>query len=187
MRFNIHSAPALNMVLNKLIRIPVQACKALLTCLMFFPVYANAQAVNQVKIFPTASLYAHPNSNLNIFSDISHAGSLVSYDTSLINFYASVWLNENGNRLPDESASGIDGVGGIFTFSGLKLISQQIVTISPEPNNGFPNLRIDNLQNVSSCPCIHNICSIRLKLISHMLDLSNPSSLQVFSGSSLTG
>ncbi len=149
MRFNIHPAPALNMVLNKLIRIPVQAFKALLTCLMFFPVYTIAQAVNQVKIFPTASLSAHPNSNLNIFSDISHAGSLVSYDTSLINFYASVWQNENGNRLPDESASGIDGVGGIFTFSGLKLIPQQIVTISPQPNNGFPNLRLDNLQNVT--------------------------------------
>ncbi len=130
-------------------RIPEWVSKTLLFLLFFFPVFVSAQVVNQVYIFPAASMYAHPGSSMNIFSDITHAGTFVSYDTSLINFYARVWQNENGNRLPDESASGIDGTGGIFTFSGLNLNPQQIITISPQPNNGFPNLRLDNLLNVT--------------------------------------
>ena len=87
---------------------------------------------------------------MNIFSDISHSGSLVSYNTSLINFYARVWQNESGSRLPDESSSGIDGIGGIFRFSGLNLNPQRIVSINPLPNNGFPNLTIDNVLNVTA-------------------------------------
>ncbi|MHB1179235.1 MAG: T9SS type B sorting domain-containing protein [Daejeonella sp.] len=123
---------------------------ASLSLLLFFPVLAHAQAVNQVYIFPAASLYAHPGSNTNIFSDISQGGTFVSYDTSLINFYARVWQNESGSRLPDESNTGIDGIGGIFRFSDQLLNAQRIITIGSQPYNGFPNLRIDNLLNVTA-------------------------------------
>lgn len=109
-----------------------------------------AQAVNQVYIFPTASLHAHPNSNLNIFSDISHSGSLVSYDSALINFYAGIWQNNNGSRLPDESPRGIDGVGGLFVFSDLLKLPQRINNINALPFNGFPNIRINNSLNVTA-------------------------------------
>jgi len=105
--------------------------------------------VNRVNIFPSASIHSHPNSNINIFADIYHSGKFVSYDTSLINFYGNIWQNEKGNLLPDESSSGIDSIGGIFTFSGQFLTPQRIITIGSQLNNGFPNLRIDNLLNVN--------------------------------------
>jgi len=123
----------------------------LLLCLVFlFPTLGYTQAVNQVYIFPSANIYAHPNSNLNIFSDISHSGTFVSYETSLINFYSSIWQNNAGSRLPDESARGIDGVGGVFLFSDLLQFPQRINSLSSQPFNGFPNLRLDNSLNVTA-------------------------------------
>ena len=120
-------------------------------CLSFlFPTVLHAQAVNQVYIYPSANLYAHPNSNLNIYSDISHSGTFVSYDAALINFYSSIWQNNAGSRLPDESARGIDGVGGVFRFSDLLQLPQRINSMSLQPFNGFPNVRLDNALNVTA-------------------------------------
>lgn len=110
----------------------------------------HAQAVNQVYIYPSANLYAHPNSNLNIYSDISHSGSIVSFETAEINFYSSTWQNNAGSRLPDESARGIDGVGGIFRFSDLLQLPQRINSLGSQPFNGFPNVRLDNALNVTA-------------------------------------
>lgn len=126
------------------------ACKALLALFFFVPVLVKAQVVNEVYIFPRSPVYAHPNSNTNIFSNVSQGGTVVSYDTSLINFFASIWQNENNSRLPDESPNGITGVGGVFRFSGQFLNAQQIVSINSQPYNGFPNLRLDNLLNVTA-------------------------------------
>lgn len=128
----------------------IKVRKVVIALLLFTPLILNAQAVNQVYIFPAATVYAHPNSDLNIFSDISHSGSLVSYDTALINFYARIWQNNNGSRLPDESTRGIDGIGGMFRFSDLLQNPQLIVNINPQPFNGFPNIRLDNLFNVTA-------------------------------------
>jgi len=118
--------------------------------LMFFlmPALAMAQGPSQVHIHPSAKIYAHPNSNLHIFSDISHSGTLVSYDSALINFYGTVWQNNAGSRLPVESPRGIDGKGGIFTFSGLFNVPQRIRSINSLPFDGFPNIQIDNELNV---------------------------------------
>uniref|UniRef100_UPI0037C177A5 hypothetical protein n=1 Tax=Daejeonella sp. TaxID=2805397 RepID=UPI0037C177A5 len=113
-----------------------------------WPSFAMAQGPSQVFIFQSANIYAHPNSNLNIFSDISHSGTLVSYDNALINFYATVWQNNEESRLADESPRGIDGIGGVFRFSNLKNLSQRIRTIKSFPFNGFPNIQIDNASNV---------------------------------------
>jgi gliding motility-associated-like protein len=126
------------------------ACKALLALFFFVPVLVKAQVVNEVYIFPRSPIYAHPKSNTNIFSNVSQGGTVVSYDTSLINFFASIWQNENNSRLPDESPNGITGVGGMFRFSGQFLNAQQIVSINSQPYNGFPNLRLDNLLNVTA-------------------------------------
>lgn len=126
------------------------ALQVLLCLFLFFPGLIQAQAVNTVYIYPGASIVAHPNANLNIFSDISHSGTLTSYNNSFINFYASIWQNNNGSRLPDESARGIDGTGGIFTFSDLLQNAQRINNINSVPFNGFPNLRLDNSLNVLS-------------------------------------
>jgi len=122
----------------------------LLVLFFFVPGFVKAQAVNEVYIFPDAQIYAHPNSSTNIFSDVSQGGTFVSYDTALINFFARIWYNQPNSRLPDESARGIDGVGGIFRFSGQFLNAQRILTIGSQPYNGFPNLRIDNLLNVTA-------------------------------------
>lgn len=125
----------------------------LLACLVVvlfsvLPFISRAQSPSQVFIFPSANVYAHPNSNLNIFSNISHSGTLVSYDGALINFYASVWQNNEESRLPDESDRGIDGIGGVFRFSSLDNIPQRIRSINPLPFNGFPNIQIDNPLNL---------------------------------------
>lgn len=116
--------------------------------LSLLPYFVLAQGPSQVFIFPSANIYAHPNSNFNIFSDISHSGTLVSYDSASINFYASVWQNNEEGRLPDESPRGIDGIGGVFRFSSLKNVTQRIRTIKSFPFNGFPNIQIDNASNV---------------------------------------
>jgi gliding motility-associated-like protein len=123
----------------------------LVLCLFFLiPTSGHSQALNKINIFPTANIYAHPNSNLSIFSDISHSGTFVSYETSLINFYSSIWQNNAGSRLPDESARGIDGIGGVFRFSDLLQLPQRINSLNSQQFNGFPNLRLDNSLNITA-------------------------------------
>jgi gliding motility-associated-like protein len=123
----------------------------LVLCLFFLiPTSGHSQALNKINIFPTANIYAHPNSNLNIFSDISHSGTFASYETSLINFYSSIWQNNAGSRLPDESARGIDGIGGVFRFSDLLQLPQRINSLNSQQFNGFPNLRLDNSLNITA-------------------------------------
>ncbi|WP_276358743.1 gliding motility-associated C-terminal domain-containing protein [Daejeonella sp. H1SJ63] len=124
--------------------------RAMLFLFLFLPQMIFAQTVNQVYIFPSANMYAHPNSNLNIYSDISHSGTLVSYNSAIINFYAGVWQNNSGSRLPDESARGIDGIGGVFVFSDLRQNAQRINSVNSVPFNGFPNVRLDNALNVTA-------------------------------------
>jgi gliding motility-associated-like protein len=135
---------------KKALAILLPAIKLMLCLFFLIPTPGHSQAVNQVYIFPSANIYAHPNSNLNIFSDISHSGTFVSYETSLINFYSSIWQNNAGSRLPDESARGIDGVGGIFRFSDLLQLPQRINSLNSLPFNGFPNVRLDNSLNVTA-------------------------------------
>ena len=126
------------------------AIKLLLGLFFLIPTLGHSQAVNQFYIFPNANIYAHPNSNLNIFSDISHSGTFVSYETAMINFYSSIWQNNVGSRLPDESARGIDGVGGVFRFSDLLQLPQRINNLNSQAFNGFPNLRLDNSLNITA-------------------------------------
>ena len=113
------------------------------------PTILHSQSLNQFAIFPSAVLYAHPNSNLHIYSDVSHSGTFVSYNSAIVNFYSGLWQNNAGSNLPDESANGIDGVGGVFRFSGLLKIPQRINTLASRPMNGFPNLSLDNPLNVT--------------------------------------
>ncbi|MGV3685524.1 MAG: gliding motility-associated C-terminal domain-containing protein [Daejeonella sp.] len=132
--------------INKL----VHSRKVWLVLFVTLPCLAKAQAVNEVHIFRDASIYAHPNSSTNIFSNVSQGGTFVSYDTALIHFFAQIWQNQPGSRLPDESPRGIDGIGGIFRFSGQFFNPQQIVSAGSQPYNGFPNVRIDNPLNVTA-------------------------------------
>lgn len=132
---------------------PAIACKALLALFFLVPGLVKAQAVNEVHIFPDAPVYAHPisgSNSTNIFSNVFQGGTFVSYNTAIINFFAPTWQNEPDSRLPDESPNGITGIGGIFRFSGQFLNAQRIANIASQPFNGFPNLRIDNLLNVTT-------------------------------------
>ena len=126
------------------------ASKALLALFLFLPGFLKAQGPTELVIFPKSPVYAHPNSNTNIFSNVIQGGTFVSYDTALINFFAAIWQNEPNSRLPDESPRGIDAVGGVFRFSGQFLNAQRIVSVGSTPYNGFPNLRIDNPLNVTA-------------------------------------
>ncbi len=127
----------------------VYTCKALFALFFFAPVLVNGQTASEVVIFPGASIVAHPNSFTNIFSNVTTGGTFTSANGALINFYGRIWLNESGSTFPDESGTGLAGTGGVFRFSGQFLNPQRIITTDSQPYNGFPNLRIDNLQNVT--------------------------------------
>lgn len=129
-------------------RLPA-ASKALLVLFLFVPSLIKAQGVNEMVVHSDGKLYAHPNSRINIFSNVIQGGIFKSYDTSLINFFAPAWQNGRNSQMPDESPRGIDGVGGVFRFSGQFLNAQSIMSIGSQPYNGFPNLRIDNALNVT--------------------------------------
>lgn len=125
------------------------AFKAWLVLICVSPTFVFAQQGNEFVIHANAQVYAHPNSNTNIFSDAVHRGTFVSYDTALINFFGISWQNAPNNRLPDESPTGLDGTGGIFRFAQLSNPqTQSILTAASQAYNGFPNLRIDNTANV---------------------------------------
>ena len=131
--------------LNKLL----QASKVLFALFLLQPALAEGQAINEVVIFPGASIVAHPNSFTNIFSDVTNSGTFGSADLALINFYSKIWRNQPNSAFPDESPTGSTGLGGVFRFSGQFLNAQRIITTGSQPYNGFPNLRIDNLLNVT--------------------------------------
>jgi gliding motility-associated-like protein len=116
-------------------------------CLYTLP--AQSQQVSQVYIFTKTPVVAHPGSTLSIYSDIVNTGTLISHTNSNIVFYAKNWENRGASKLPDESPTGLDATGGIFTFSGIYLNAQNITTSNPQPYNGFPNLNIDNQQHVT--------------------------------------
>ena len=131
--------------INKLL----QASKVLFALFLLQPALAEGQTINEVVIFPGASIVAHPNSFTNIFCDVTNSGTFGTADLALINFYSKIWRNQTGSIFPDESPTGSSGVGGIFRFSGQFLNAQRIATTGSQPYNGFPNLRIDNLLNVT--------------------------------------
>jgi gliding motility-associated-like protein len=110
---------------------------------------ANSQ-IKQFYIHAPATMVAHPNASVSIFSDVVNAGILRSYTNSTITFYSQDWNNIGLSKIPDESASGLDTIGGVFVFSGLFFNAQNIVTQNPRPYTGFPNITIDNLQNVTA-------------------------------------
>lgn len=142
----------------------------------FLSLRVRAQVTNQVYISPSANIYAHPNSNINIFSDVSHSGTFTSAKNAFINFYASVWQNNAESLLPDESTRGIDGEGGIFRFSSLNNTTQRIKTIRPLAFNGFPNIQIDNSMNViadiGNLHVNNNLDFIRGSLILNNVDVT---------------
>lgn len=140
------------MIIQSPIVKPINGCKILLALFLAFPLYLSAQTPNPNRIYvhSKAIIYAHPNSNISIYSDIVQGGTFGSFGNSRIDFYATIWQNESKSRMPDESARGIDGVGGVFRFSDLQQNAQFIFNLNSLPFNGFPNLRIDNALNVHS-------------------------------------
>jgi len=103
----------------------------------------------QIYVHPAATLVAHANASISIFSDAINAGIFRAYTTSTTTFYGQDWQNIGLSRIPDESANGLDSIGGKFIFSGLFFNAQNIITQNPRPYTGFPNITIDNLQDVT--------------------------------------
>jgi gliding motility-associated-like protein len=147
----------------------------LLALCLSLPFLANGQT-NEVVIFPGAEIFAHPNSFTNVFSNVTTGGTFKSADGALVNFYGRIWTNQGGSSFPDESPGGIDGVGGFFRFSGQFSNAQRIVSIGSEPFNGFPNLRIDNLLNVTletgNLHVNNNLDFVNGKIVLNSVDLN---------------
>lgn len=116
---------------------------------MTLPFFAKSQEMIQMSINAGESFSVHPEAGVSIYSDITNSGSFGSYGNSTINFLGQRWENKAGSSMPDESLSGVDGVGGNFMFAGTASASQYIN--SPDnllPNAGFPNITLANSQNV---------------------------------------
>lgn len=149
---------------------------AALALFSFIPAIVTAQTASEVVIAEGASIYAHPGSFLNIFSDVTNSGNFTSSGQSLINFYSRNWRNEPGSLFPDESNDGLSGTGGVFRFSGQFLNAQRIITRGSQPFNGFPNLRVDNLQNVTlesgNLHVNHNLDFVNGKIILSNVDIN---------------
>lgn len=153
----------------------IQACTASFAAFFCLPLLASAQNTAEVHIFSEATVYAHPNSFTNIFSDVSNSGTIVTAGNSLVNFYSRIWNNQAGSHYPDESSTGIDGTGGVFRFVGLS-VPQRILSSGSLPYEGFPNLRIDNTQNVTietgNLHVNHTLDFVNGKIILSNVDLS---------------
>jgi hypothetical protein len=88
--------------------------------------------------------------NVAFFGDVTAEGLLGSSPGSVLYFLGNRWTNGYNALLNDESASGMDGVGGTFRFAGLR--GQQVLAggynVASKTGASFPNLEIANANGV---------------------------------------
>lgn len=88
--------------------------------------------------------------NVAFFGDVTNDGTLGSSPSSVLYFLGKQWTNSYYARLSDESASGIDGIGGLFRFAGNK--GQQIIAggynVAARAGASFPNIEVSNANGI---------------------------------------
>ncbi|MDQ0108341.1 hypothetical protein J2T02_003469 [Chitinophaga terrae (ex Kim and Jung 2007)] len=119
--------------------------KYLLVILAFLCWLPGLSAQQGVYIPLGASVWLSSNTNVGIFSDMTNNGTLGSQPNSTFYFLSKLWTNGNGATLPDESADGYSGQGGVFVFSGS---SRQLIfggySLAAKSGTSFPNLQVNN-------------------------------------------
>lgn len=121
---------------------------SLFAFLILFHFTLRAQEIVQMTVHPEESFYAHPTSDITIYSDIDISGSFRTSGNSTINFFGLNWNNKAGSSLPDESPDGISGKGGNFKFSRNLSSPQYINQNTSQAGSGFSNISINNSSNV---------------------------------------
>ena len=124
-------------------------CCFFLCFLSLFPFLANSQEVIGMSVSAGKAIHVHPKYTVSIFSDVTNAGAFGSEPNATILFSGKRWNNNDGSTMPDESASGVNGVGGNFKFANADMVPQYINSQSnPQGSSGFPNMSIANAQDV---------------------------------------
>lgn len=106
-----------------------------------------ASAQQGVYIPSGATVWLSGNTNVGIFADMTNNGILGSNPTATFYFLSKLWTNGNGSTLPDESADGVSGTGGTFSFSGTTTGQQKVFggySFITKTGTSFPNLQLNN-------------------------------------------
>ncbi len=118
--------------------------------LLLLPLLMRAQ--QGVYIAPGARIQVHSGEVVSIYGNVVNDGGFGSGQSSVINFFGKSWSNGTGGTLPDESANGFSGRGGLFRFSGNNplygnLGAQQLFggyNVSSRLGATFPNFEVNN-------------------------------------------
>ncbi|MCW3463549.1 T9SS type A sorting domain-containing protein [Chitinophaga nivalis] len=111
-----------------------------------------AYAQQGVCIPAGGNVWVPGNAKVGVFSDMINNGNLGSGVNGTLYFLGKKWTNGNGATLPDESADGISGKGGLFIFDAANPLygntGRQVVyggySLSGKQGAGFPNLELNN-------------------------------------------
>jgi len=99
-----------------------------------------------------AQLFVFPNDTVSIFSSMINHGSLGSTSGAVVNFLGAQWINSQQASLPDESADGQSGQGGLFRFLPPAGGGRQTIyggySLTTGQGPAFPNLSIANPRGV---------------------------------------
>jgi len=101
---------------------------------------------------PEGKAWIFGNSPVALFGNMQQEGTLGSSPNAMLHFLGRRWTNGNAASLPDESADGNSGTGGMFRFSSNNTlygnIGQQRVfgaySIAAGAGASFPNLEVSN-------------------------------------------
>jgi hypothetical protein len=114
----------------------------LLLCFLIF--FTNAFAQQTTYIAADGKVWSY--GNVAFFGDVTNDGLLGSNPSSILYFFGKQWTNGFAALLNDESASGVDGIGGTFRFAGIT--GQQTVAggynVASKSGASFPNLELSN-------------------------------------------
>ena len=122
--------------------------KQTLLLLCFIVFYSTTFAQQAAYIPADGKVWSY--GNVAFFGDVTNDGLLGSNQTTRLYFLGKKWTNGYAALLNDESASGMDGIGGIFTFAALN--GQQTIAggynVASKSGASFPNLEVSNPQGV---------------------------------------
>jgi hypothetical protein len=118
--------------------------KRSLTLLCFLIFFTSAFAQQAAYIPVDGKVWSY--GNVAFFGDVTNDGLLGSNPASVLYFIGKQWTNGYSALLNDESATGVDGIGGTFRFSALT--GQQTVAggynVASKSGASFPNIEVSN-------------------------------------------
>ncbi|KAA2240249.1 T9SS type A sorting domain-containing protein [Chitinophaga agrisoli] len=129
----------------------IKPLKYLLSILLL-SVILPAFAQQDTYIPPGGQAWLFGNAPAAMYGNMQLDGTLGSSANAQLYFMGKKWTNGNSAALPDESANGLNGTGGMFRFSSANMLygntGQQTVyggyNVASGAGVSFPNLEISN-------------------------------------------